>query len=25
VPMPPNPAVPDKDVKELVEWILKMD
>ena len=24
VPMPPNPAVPDKDIKELVEWILKM-
>jgi len=24
VPMPPNAAVPDKDVKELVEWILKM-
>ena len=24
VPMPPNPAVPDKDLKELVEWILKM-
>ena len=24
VPMPTNPAVPDKDIKELVEWILKM-
>ena len=24
VPMPPNPAVPDKDIKELVDWILKM-
>jgi len=24
VPMPPNPAVPDKDIHELVEWILKM-
>ena len=24
VPMPPNAAVPDKDIKELVEWILKM-
>jgi cytochrome c len=24
IPMPPNAAVPDKDVKELVEWILKM-
>jgi cytochrome c len=24
IPMPPNPAVPDKDIKELVEWILKM-
>ena len=23
VPMPPNPAVPDADVKKLVEWILK--
>ncbi len=24
VPMPPNAAVPDKDIKELVEWILKL-
>jgi len=24
VPMPPNPAVPDGDIKKLVEWILKM-
>jgi cytochrome c len=24
IPMPPNAAAPDKDVKELVEWILKM-
>lgn len=24
IPMPPNPAVPDKDIKELVEWILKL-
>jgi cytochrome c len=24
VPMPPNPAVPDADVKKLVDWILKM-
>jgi cytochrome c len=24
VPMPPNPAVPDGDVKKLVDWILKM-
>ncbi|HZM36796.1 MAG TPA: c-type cytochrome [Burkholderiales bacterium] len=24
VPMPPNAAVHDKDIKELVEWILKM-
>jgi cytochrome c len=23
VPMPPNPAVPDGDIKTLVEWILK--
>jgi len=23
VPMPPNPAVPDADIKKLVEWILK--
>lgn len=23
VPMPPNPAVPDGDVKKLVDWILK--
>ena len=23
VPMPPNPAVPDAEVKKLVEWILK--
>ena len=23
VPMPPNPAVPDADVKKLVDWILK--
>jgi len=24
VPMPPNPQVPDADVKKLVDWILKM-
>jgi cytochrome c len=24
VPMPPNAAVPDGDIKTLVEWILKM-
>jgi cytochrome c len=24
VPMPPNAAVPDADVKTLVEWIMKM-
>jgi cytochrome c len=24
IPMPPNAAVPEKDIKELVEWILKM-
>ena len=24
IPMPPNPAVPDGDVKKLVDWILKM-
>lgn len=24
VPMPPNAAVPDADVKALVEWIMKM-
>jgi cytochrome c len=23
VPMPPNPSVPDGDVKKLVDWILK--
>jgi len=23
VPMPPNPAVPDADIKKLVEWVLK--
>jgi cytochrome c len=23
VPMPPNPAVPDADIKKLVDWILK--
>jgi cytochrome c len=23
VPMPPNPAVPDADIKKLVAWILK--
>ena len=23
VPMPPNPAVPDDDIRKLVEWILK--
>lgn len=23
VPMPPNPAVPDGDIKKLVDWILK--
>ncbi len=24
VPMPPNPAVPDADIKKLVEWVLKL-
>ncbi len=24
VPMPPNAAVPDADIKQLVEWILKL-
>ena len=24
VPMPPNPAVPDADIKKLVDWILAM-
>ena len=24
VPMPPNPAVPDGDIKKLVDWILKL-
>lgn len=24
IPMPPNAAVPDADVKKLVDWILKM-
>jgi cytochrome c len=24
MPMPPNPTVPDADVKKLVDWILKM-
>ena len=24
VPMPPNSAVPDADIKKLVDWILKM-
>jgi cytochrome c551/c552 len=24
VPMPPNAAVPDADIKTLVDWILKM-
>lgn len=24
VPMPPNPAVPDGDLKKLVDWILKL-
>jgi cytochrome c len=24
VPMPPNAAVPDADVKKLVDWVLKM-
>jgi len=24
IPMPPNPAVPDADLKKLVDWILKM-
>jgi cytochrome c len=24
VPMPPNAAVPDSDVKKLVDWILKL-
>ena len=24
VPMPPNPTIPDADLKKLVDWILKM-
>lgn len=24
IPMPPNAAVPDADVKKLVDWVLKM-
>ena len=24
VPMPPNAAVPDADIKKLVEWVLKL-
>jgi cytochrome c len=24
IPMPPNAAVPDADLKKLVDWILKM-
>jgi cytochrome c len=24
VPMPPNPAVPDADIKKLVDWVLKL-
>ena len=24
IPMPPNPAVPDADIKKLVDWILKL-
>ena len=24
VPMPPNAAVPDADIKKLVDWILKL-
>jgi len=24
IPMPPNAAVPDADIKKLVDWILKM-
>lgn len=24
IPMPPNAAVPDKDIHQLVEWILKL-
>ena len=24
IPMPPNPAVPDADVKKLVDWVLKL-
>ncbi len=24
IPMPPNPAVPEGDVKKLVDWILKL-
>jgi len=24
VPMPPNPALPDADIKKLVDWILKL-
>jgi cytochrome c len=23
VPMPPNPAVPDDDIRKLVDWVLK--
>ena len=24
IPMPPNPAVPDADIKKLVDWVLKL-
>lgn len=24
IPMPPNPAVPDGDIRKLVDWVLKM-
>ena len=24
IPMPPNAAVPDDDVKKLVDWVMKM-
>ena len=24
IPMPPNPAVPDDDIKKLVDWVLKL-
>ena len=24
IPMPPNPTVPDADIKKLVDWVLKL-